>query len=121
MHAAHVHGARNASSLAHQRPQPRRRASPGPKRISVPDAPPPEVTDDRAGRAHRGGLRAGLQEVDGDEEVGEVDDGEREEPEEGRLRTGRGERGGEIDEHHEERARVYESFEGAIYALWREG
>lgn len=117
--SAHSHG--HPCFLAQRAREPPWRCAPRPDRTCIPDAPPPEVADDRAGRAHCGSLGAGLQEVDGDEEVGEVDDGEREEPEEGRLRAGRGERGGEIDEHHEERARVYERFEGAIYALRREG
>ena len=76
------------------------------------------MRDDGPRDAHGGGVRAEVEVVHEDVEVGEVLDGERDEPPEGRLRAGGGERAGEVDERHEEGVRVRGGAEGQVEDLW---
>lgn len=75
------------------------------------------MADDSTGDADGSGAGAAHEEVHADEHVGEVDDGEGDEPEEGRLGPGWSEPGGDVGKREEERAGVHEGAEGNVEAL----
>jgi hypothetical protein len=72
----------------------------------APYAPPPEVSGGEAGDACGDSAGAVVEEVDGEEDVGEVGDREGDHPEEGGLGAGRGEVGVEVCEGEGESAAV---------------
>ena len=119
LHAAALPAARGARArtLPEQVLQPHRRAARALEQAAIPDAPPPEVADDRAGDAARGACAALGEEVDADHDEGEVAHGEGDHAEEGGHRGGGRELGGEVDERHEPGARVHEGLEGEVQEL----
>lgn len=108
---------RRSPTLSEPRTQPRRGCSHVPERARVKHTPPPEVADDGPRNADGGRAGAAHEEVHADEHVREVEDGEGDEPEEGRLRPGWCEPRGDVGEREEERAGVHEGAEGDVKAL----
>lgn len=84
---------------------------------TAPEAPPPEMAGGKAGDAGSDCGGAVVEEVDGEEDVGEVCDGEGDHAEEGGLGAGWGEVGVEVCEGEGELAAVEDGAEWAVEEL----